>query len=149
MIEHIWTVACSRAVIDERTKSLTLQDVIEQVIIMDTPKPDGVLDISMNVTTLWARSDPAVPCQGRTRFAYCNPAGTPYVTAEMGINLSKSLHHRTIWNIHRLPVREGGRYTFRVESQNEGETEWHQVAAIPLEIIFSPQPIEQPQGQSQ
>ena len=35
-------------------------------------------------------------------------------------------------------MRDPGRYVFRVELQDEDETEWHDVAAIPLEVEFSP-----------
>lgn len=149
MIEHIWTVACNHAVIDKETNALSLQDVIEQVTIRDTPRPDGVLGLSMNVATLWERSDPKLQCRGRTRLAFCSPSGMPYGTAESQIDLFNSTRHRTIWSIRGLPAREPGRHTFRIELQNDGETEWRQVAAIPLEIIFAPQQTEQPLGQSQ
>jgi len=149
MIDHIWTVACAHAVIDQTTNILSLQDVLEQVTIQSAPRPNGVLSITMNVVTLWARADSATVCRGTTRMTFCSPSGTVFSSPEVKIDLSNSARHRHIWTVHGLHVSEAGTHTFRIELQNEGETEWHQVAAIPLEIIFAPQPTAQPLAQSQ
>lgn len=143
MIDHVWTVVCSRAVIDSVSNNMSLHDVIEQLTIRDEPRPDGMLPIQLEVATLWARSDFDAPSQGCGRFTLLSPSGIVAPPFDFDVDLSKFKRTRTRLVYQGFPAREPGRHIFRVELQNEGETEWHQVAATPLEVIFVPPEAEQ------
>jgi len=136
VIDHVWTVFCSRAVIDKRTNNVSIQNIIEQITIKGEPKSDAAIPIVCEVVTLWARADFDVPAQGRLRLAYLSPSGKVLNSMEREIDLSKSRRYRIQTIFQGLPVEEPGRYTFRVELENEDE--WHQVATIPLEVVFEP-----------
>jgi hypothetical protein len=138
MIDHVWTVVCSRAVVDSESNNISLQDVIEQIEIHGEPIPNGVLPIVLDVATLWTRSSPDEPSSGHTRLTFLSPSGEALSTLEADLDLSKHERHRSRMRFQGLTLRESGRHYFRVELRGEDETEWHQVAAVPLEIAFKP-----------
>ncbi|MFC2052873.1 hypothetical protein ACFLV7_01045 [Chloroflexota bacterium] len=138
MIEHVWTVICSKAVIDRTTNNVSLQTVLEQLEIKGEPKPDGLVPMQFDVMSLWSRSDDNKPCEGFVRLTYVSPSGKALINIEGKINLLNTERFRS--NIHSqgIPIGEGGRYKFKVDLQQEGEKEWSQVASIPFTVIFSP-----------
>lgn len=139
MICHVWTVLCSHAVIDKESNNVSLLDVVEQLNIRDEPSPEGGILFSLDLMTLWARACLDRPAQGRGRVTFLSPSGEvkegPFA---YDIDLSEHKRNRSTGRFRSLHMSESGCHTFRVELQNEGETEWHQVADIPLEIDFTP-----------
>jgi hypothetical protein len=139
MIDHVWTVVCSRAVIDRSSNNVSLQTVLEQLIIEDTPDPDGGLLIELDVMTLWARRDFDIPARGHGRLIFLSPSGEGKIgPLEYDIDLSEYKRARRGTHVRGLPIGEPGRYTFRVDYKNLDGTRWRRVAAIPLEVIFEP-----------
>jgi len=51
MLEHIWSVLCSRSVIDSETNNVSIQDVIEQITINAEPAENGFLPFPMELIT--------------------------------------------------------------------------------------------------
>ena len=148
MIDHIWTVVCSRAVIDRDSNSVSLENVIEQLNIRDKPRPEGQLPISLQIATLWARSDLNVSARGTGRMTLMAPSGQAFGPFEFDVDLSEARRHRTRGTFHELPLPEPGRYVFRIELRENSEEEWHQVAAIPLEVIFTAPEAEPTEAES-
>jgi hypothetical protein len=146
MIDHVWTVVCSRAVIDRESNNVSLQNIIEQITIGGEPMPDAMVPIPLEVMTLWVRANTDIPSRARTRLTFLSPSDTVLGSAESEVDLSEYERYRVRMHFQGLPVTEPGRYTFHMELQNEGESEWHQVAAIPLRIIFMPPDTEQTGG---
>jgi hypothetical protein len=139
MIDHIWTVACSRAVIDRDSNNASLQNVIEQITIRDEPAPGKVCSIALQVATLWARADFEVQARGHARLTFLSPSSDVLIgPLETEIDLVGYRRHRTRAGFEGLPLHEAGRYVFLVELRTEGQEEWRQVATIPLEVNFVP-----------
>jgi hypothetical protein len=138
MIDHIWTLVCSRAVIDNRTKNVSAQNILEQLKIQDIPKPDGMLNIPFDVVTLWGRSDVDSPLEGVSRLSFVFPSGEIAGIHEYEINLLDTQNYRYIAHFEQIPVREPGRHYFRVALKLEDEGEWLEVNKIPIMIIFEP-----------
>ena len=150
MIDHVWTVVCSHAVIDKDSNNVSLLDIVEQLNIREEPSPKGGIIFPLDIMTLWSRADFDVPARGRGRVTFLSPSGTindgPF---EYDVDLSEHHRNRTKGSIRALHVSEPGRYVFQVELQGQNEAEWHQVAAIPLEINFlPPDENEQPENES-
>lgn len=143
MIDHVWTVVCSRSVIDKDSNNISLQDVIEQLTLFTEPGEPVVVPMPLEVVTLWARSDFNVPARGRARLTFSSPS-EEFVVPPFEHDVDMSSHRRVRSRAHfqGLPIREPGRHTFRIELQNEGETTWHRVAAVPLQILFEAPEIE-------
>ena len=74
MIDHIWTVICSRAVIDQRSRNVSIQSVVEQLNINAVPEPDFVLNIKLEAVSFWVRTDPDISVRGYTRLFFITPS---------------------------------------------------------------------------
>ena len=139
MISHVWSVLCSNVVIDRFSNNVSIQNVIEQLNIPDEPIPDGVVVTPLNLVTLWMRSDLEVPARGHSRIIFQSPSGGASNPVELEVDLTNSKRTRSRLISETLPVEEPGLHIFRVELKIEDEAEWHEVAIVPLEILFRPQ----------
>lgn len=138
MIEHVWTVVCSKAVIDRETNNVSLQNVLEQLHIKGEPKSEGLVPMPFDVISLWSRSDDNEPYEGPMRMTFVSPSGKKLITTEGRINLLETERSRTVIHSQGIPIEEAGRFRFNIEHRLEGENEWHKVASIPLIVKFSP-----------
>jgi len=88
MIDHVWTVVCSRAVVDRFSNNVSLQNVLEQFSIRDEPEPGGLIPIPFEVMTLWTRSDFEMPAQGSQRLTLFSPSGDIIKEHEFAVDLT-------------------------------------------------------------
>jgi hypothetical protein len=138
MIEHIWTVLCSRSVIDSETNNVSIQDVIEQITINAEPAQDGFLPIPFELISLYIRKESNSPLKGSERITFITPSGKSEVVSDGIIDLSSAERFRHRVKFPGLPLREAGRYHFTIDIKEE-TSEWQKVATIPLTIAFQPQ----------
>ena len=146
MIHHVWTVMCSRALIDRDSNNISIHNVLEQLNIAAPPQPDLALNIHFEILSLWVRTHSAVPAQGTSRVTLEDPQGTRRVVSELTIDLAdvERIRHRVLGQ--GLEVSRAGRYNFLVELQETGRSEWREVAVVPLTVVFTPP--EEQQGPS-
>lgn len=138
MINHVWTVICSRAVVDNESNNVTLQNILEQFRIKAEPEPDGVIGIPFDIMTLWIRSDENVPEKANTKLILVSPSGKIIHTYETDIDLTNHERFRSKAKFSGLPASKSGRYLFRVAIQQEKSEEWKVVTEIPLSVNFEP-----------
>jgi hypothetical protein len=139
MIDHVWTVICSRSVIDVRSKNVSIQNVIEQVTTSVEPVPGQVISMPLEVVSLWIRTEPETPAKGKLRVAFLTPSGTTLGEFEFPIDLTEYERFRSQIRISGLPAEEIGRHHFYIDLQEEDNGEWQRVAVVPLTIAFRPQ----------
>jgi hypothetical protein len=137
MLEHIWSVLCSRSVIDSETNNVSIQDVIEQITVNAEPVENGFLPFPFELITLWGRKESNEPAKGMERVTFVTPSGKAEVVSEAEIDLSNVERNRHRVRFPGLPISEGGKYYFKVEVKN-GNNNWKPVSAIPLKVIFKP-----------
>jgi hypothetical protein len=140
MIDHVWTVFCTRSVIDKDTNNVSLFEVIEKIsaagkVTKEREKKGAMPAIPLNaqLVTLWARQDPSVPESGRARIIFESPSQKVLFQFEYEIDLSSFARTRSRGSIATLPVPESGWYKFRVQLLTKSDT-WQEVACIPLEV---------------
>ena len=138
MIDHIWTVICSQAIIDQRSRNVSIHNVVEQLNINSMPEPDFVLNIRLEAVSFWVRTAPDISVRGHSRLSFLTPSSDSVGSFESEIDLSEFERGRTIIHFDQLPIQSPGRHYFQIELRSEGETEWNRVAAIPLMIVFKP-----------
>lgn len=139
MIEHVWSVACVRCILDNRTNTVSIVDAIEQINVGNMPEAQQVLPVRFEVVTFWIRADPDVSSQGLERFSFWSPAGKKLLTSStIPIDLSAWDRFRSIRTVEGIHLVGSGRYWIQVELQNEKETRWHKVARIPLQVVYAP-----------
>lgn len=135
MIDHVWTVLCSKSAIDIESNNVSILDVIEQISIPGEPKPDGVLPMSFEIISLWIRSEPAKPEQGIERIIFVTPSHKSSIVTEIPIELLEAERQRNRVKFSGLPISEEGRHYFNIEYKLD-EQEWIKTASIPLTIHF-------------
>lgn len=139
MIDHVWTVVCAMSVVDRETNNISLFNIVEQLTLLTQPEQEITPQLPLDIVTLWARADDAVPARGFSRLTFRSPAGDPIHQEEGRVDLSD--HERLRMRrrlLLRLNLRESGRYCFCVEVRLENETEWRTVATVPLKVVVEP-----------
>lgn len=94
--------------------------------------------------SLWTRTAPETPTEGKLRVAFQTPSGKVLGQFDLRIDLTKYERFRSQIRLAGLPAEEAGRHYFYADLQEEGESEWQRVAAVPLTIAFRP-PEEEPE----
>jgi hypothetical protein len=148
MISHIWSVLCSRSVVDTRSKNVSIQNALEQVNVTGEPAPGQVVPMRMEVVSMWVRTEPEIPAQGKLRVEFHAPSGKVFGQLELPVDLTKHERFRSQVHFDGLPAEEVGRHYFYVNLQEEDEGEWRQVAAVPLTMVFRP-PQEKPEEEGE
>ena len=138
MIDHIWTVLCSRVVVDIESQNLSIQNVLEQLNLAAEPAPDLVIGIPYDIASFWVRSEADTPAKGRSRITLVDPSGAATSIVEMAIDLTQVERARHRIHCSGLRATGPGRYVFRVELLDDGQSDWRLVASVPLRIIFAP-----------
>lgn len=134
MIDHVWTVLCSRIIIDRDKNNVSLIDVIERLTLHVPPNlPESVLPAAhIELASLWARSDGQTPTYGKCRVRFEDPTGKEHELAvEQEIDL---LSHMRLRTIARLDIGFNQEGTYKIRVDLKKEKRWKKVAQIPLEI---------------
>jgi len=138
MIRHIWTVICSRALIDKESNNVSLVEVIEEVRL--TPVKSNVegavtpFPVTIAWVTTWQREPIEHPGHSRGKDTILSPTGKVVVENEYPIDLSRYKRLRTRRNVANFPVSESGIYSFRTQIWNEEKNVWEAVSDIPVDI---------------
>ncbi|MBI3943362.1 MAG: hypothetical protein HY326_10155 [Chloroflexi bacterium] len=142
MIEHIWTIICSRSIVDKRTNNISLIDVLEQVNVgsfAPLQAEEGIVPLQFDIVSLWGRGRDGQPDKGHVRIIMVLPTGKriePNPGLDLSVDLTKHQRTRTITRVEGFPVVQPGRHVFIV--QIEDDEGWKDLASLPIEILFEP-----------
>lgn len=139
MILHVWTILCSRSVIDIDSKNISIQNVIEQLSIPGSPSPDGKIAIPMELVSFWTRAELGNGIMGEARVSFLQPSGQESELLVYPIDLSEAPRARVRVQIAMISVPEPGRYQFCVEYRLSDTELWQQATQIPLDVNFQPE----------
>ena len=70
------------------------------------------------------------------RLSFMAPSGGEQTPREFDIDLTAAERQRILVRLVGIPVSGPGRHTFRVELQEDPDTEWRLVASVPITIDF-------------
>lgn len=104
---------------------------------MADPIPDGILPITAELVTLWARDKDMVPSMSKQRLSIIDPEENIIKEIIMEIDLTKASRLRNRAILKGLPLSKSGDYLFRVEYLGDQDN-WISVALVPLSINFVP-----------
>ena len=141
-MKHLWTVLCSRAVIDRDSNNVSLQNVIEQLTVHDEPSPEGFWPSRMDLLSLWMRNEVDEPERGWGRLSLHAPSGEVKGQWEFEIDLTDALRTRSRLTFGGLPLSEPGIYMFNLEQRASKRHKWRLAAEVPLQVDFMP-PIDE------
>jgi hypothetical protein len=140
MVNHVWTVLCSRAVIDRESNNVSLLEVVEQInairepIAPATPGELAALPVQMEVVSLWERSNLDLGGVNEGRIELVGPNGESLAEAMFRIDVTAHARQRVQLKIAGLPITGSGRYyIYTFHRSNEGQ-EWQRVSQTPLQV---------------
>jgi hypothetical protein len=147
MAEHIWTVLCSRHLIDPEEHASGLMDVMESIAVeglaqrideaLKLKKKGTFVDVPMVLVSWWFRSDLKEETL-RARFTLTDPTGTSLFNQPAELKWAdNATFSRLFVKINQLPATMLGLYWFVVEqlsSEEEGEPRWVPMTRVPLGI---------------
>ncbi len=136
MISHVWTVICSRSVIDEASKNISLMDIVEQVTISaeSAKQKETLLPMPFEVVTLWAKEAATGKSETEARLRLLSPEGKEIHHQIYRVDLHEHPRMRTRIRVPGLPFVGAGTYKFCVDLRRQDGETWREVAHIPLQI---------------
>lgn len=139
MAKHIWSVLCTRGVLDRYTNNVSLHDVVEEIAITPSrPMPDalGAFPASLSLVSLWVRSEADTPETVQTRMRLLAPDGTKVAEGSVVVDMTTHKRSRYFSHLTAMPFKGDGVYQFVVE-QLVGDQDWREVASVPLEVTVT------------
>ena len=146
MIEHVWTVICSRVVIDKDSNNASIQNVLEQINLSSPPGKKQVLNMPWEAISFFVRTQPDEPVKGKCRFRLIGPSGKEYFVLEDEVDLTNYERVRKIIRFGNLNIEELGYQHFQVELLEE-DSNWNRVANVPLNILCDEQDVKDDQAE--
>ena len=134
MSRHIWTVVCSRSVIDIDSQNISLFDITEQITLpLDffNQSRQRMLPIELEVVSLWARNATETPDKGRARLSFLSPTHKLIHQQEFDLDLTQTPRTRSRLRISSLPLEKVGEYNFLMDVFKKT---WVESARIPINI---------------
>lgn len=141
MADLLWAVLCYKANVDRDTNNVSLFDIIEEITLgagQELKEDAEMIAMAhhMELATLWRRTAKEVPELGQMRLRIISPSNNITGEAELAIRLDTSLRYRGIVKLDVLPFGGFGTYYFQVSKKEESD--WLEVAKIPLELSRAP-----------
>ncbi len=134
MIEHLWTVLCTKAIYDSETNNVSLIEVLEQINLPRDISFPVQVGIKLDLVAVWMRSPINKPTKGTARVTLLTPSKEKSKPVELPIDLSHSERHRSRFRFLGVPIKEPGYHYFLVEYREQGKSRWEQATKVPLSI---------------
>ncbi len=135
MIEHVWTVLCSRAITDQVSNNVSLVEVLERLAGPAGPVGEAIIPVQAYLVTLWVRSPFEEPARGRARMRVLGPNGQQVGEALMyDVDLTEFPRLRNSIAFGGIPFGGNGVHSFVIEAEVDDQR-WQEKAKIPLEVV--------------
>lgn len=133
--------ACRQAIVDRDSGSVSLINLINNLIILKQPGQDPPSDanspIEWGIVTAWLRLSGE---EGKTFFQHqllISPDGKTTEAGEAKFSFDPNLDSRIMTSVIKangFPVGQIGIVTLRVELREEGNEQWQTISDYPIEI---------------
>lgn len=154
MADHVWTVVCSKTLIDPSSNVASLIDITERLILgavseeetveqgFERAKSEGKkgirFPVQLQLVSWWVRSDYSKPETAKIRVAIMGPEGDRLFQQDAVIEMEEGTTGRRLTvNFNAVPITSLGRFWFLVEQPKSGKgtaKRWTTAARIPVEI---------------
>lgn len=139
-MKNVWSILCSKAVIDQMSNSLSLHDCIEEFTVSfnnpeDIKKELKQIPVSFDIVSLWHDED----INNERKVSYVSeiidPRGEKLDGFTVEANFEKGKKRlRTIAQIRGLKMTVEGTYLFKIKLKSEKKI--IQVSETPIDIKF-------------
>jgi hypothetical protein len=136
MIEHAWSLICTKCVTDPDSKNVTLVEVVEQL----NGAPGTVFPVmapfQTDFVSTWYRSDPTQGARATGRITVHNPDGTDREATQFAIDLTAFYRAHVVIRSAGIGLMATGVYFFVVDFRLDGQQAWQTVARIPFTVAL-------------
>jgi len=143
MISHVWSLICSRSILDKDSNNISLIECLEQLSVPSPPaNPDGklVIPLTFEIVSLWTRSVAEKPSRGTCRLEVYSPSDTVIHEQRLEVDLTTYQRVRSRQRFNGLPFGGSGTYRFKITVLSDEHGEPIQVASIPLVVTSGSPP---------
>ena len=144
-MENIWSVLCSKAIVDERTKQISLIESTDALDIqatelpaVDNKNPVSIGPIFLQLISFWYRSNIDKPETSKAKIIFTTPDGQEIKEAEIEVDLQNTFSRHLIVMIPAIKYLGLGMYHFVIEKMDEGTNAWIRTARLPLLLRSEP-----------
>lgn len=135
MITHLFTIVCRKTIVDIKSNNMSIIDVLEQINLSGPlPEKEGLLPLSFEIVSLWARPEYDEPIRGQGRVEFLDPLKKHIRDFTFDIDLSKSLRMRTTAELNGFPFRGEGLHWIKIEGRINEEDKWKEKALLSVDI---------------
>lgn len=135
---HVWSVLCTRGILDSYTNNVSLIEVVESLKVTPSrawrEEQTVAVPTAMALVSLWLRSDPEAPEHFETRVVIVMPDGTEAPGNAMAGDLLGHSRLRTFMKVDHLPIRSSGLYWLVIEHRSVEKDVWTRAARVPLQV---------------
>jgi hypothetical protein len=140
-MKNIWSIVCSKAIVDQMTNSLSLNEVVDEMTISfvnpeDMKKPTKNVPLSLAVVNLWHDENSSEERLVDYVIEIYDPKGEQTGEFNISAKFEKGKKRlRTIANINGLKLTDEGSYNVRT-SYKDKKGNMLQVAEVPIDVKF-------------
>ncbi len=140
-MKNIWSLVCTKAIIDQMTNSLTLLDVVDEVTVTftkseDLEKKEKNVSVNLAVVNLWYDGNTETERQLSYLVEVFDPSVVKVAQFDVKAKFEQGKKRlRTIVNIGGLKLNQEGVYNFQVSYRDENDKQVS-VAQIPIDFKF-------------
>ena len=133
MIEHMWSILCTKTLIDSEKNNISIIEIIEELSVENFTKP-GIIQIDYEIMSLWYRDKTKKKESVEYKINLVTPSGTgkggPDVKCvfESGIQRNRP---RVVFEA--FPLEELGIYKFQILEKKSND-KFLEVAFIPITV---------------
>lgn len=139
-MKNIWTVMCAKAVIDQRSNSLSLHDVIEELTISfnnpeDMKKEEKQIAISFDIVSLWYDEDIKEERKVIYSIEIIDPQGVKMSDFPIEAIFEKNKNRlRSIAHVNGLKMSSEGKYLLKIILKEGNKN--IEISETPLSVKF-------------
>lgn len=145
-IKHVWSIMCESSIVDRDSNNISIHKVLEQLNISLSPenevqrkknginKPFGVT-FPFQIVSLWQSINPKITPVADAEIELFDSIGQSLQTVKFTFTFEKDKPRlRTIISSPVINVIDSGVYLFKIKIKESGESNFSEVAEIPLEV---------------
>jgi len=141
-MKNIWSIICSRAVVDSNTNTLSLFDCVDEAIVgfpsvEEMTKPKKNIPASFTIASLWVNEDSSKEKKFNQLIEIYDPNNKKIGDFSNDQVFEKNKKRlRTLLNFNGMEITDEGQYTIVVKYKEVGE-KYLVVSELPLDIKFT------------
>ena len=145
-MKHIWSVLCSKSIVDEQTNLISLFDCMEEIQVhfsgadkknISVLKKDEKKNVPVNleITSLWFSEEIKEDRKLEIKIGLYNPGNKNIAPILNEFTLPKEYKRlRTRIKINSIPFTISGEYNFDISFKERGQRNYTDATRIPLTI---------------